>query len=207
MPSRRLVLFGFACAIALSHGRGALADVADAEAASFVERLAAQAIEVLHNSSSTLEQREAAFRDLLRQGFDLEFIGRFALGQYWRSATAEQQRDYQELFSDYVLKTYSRRFGGYAGEALKVVNTRAAGEQDMVVYTRIERPGGGPAILADWRVRATGGQYRIIDVMVEGISMAQTQRQEFAAVMQQQGLAGLLQALRARTQRLAATDS
>ncbi|MBM3490511.1 MAG: ABC transporter substrate-binding protein [Alphaproteobacteria bacterium] len=207
MPSRREVVGGLVLAGGLFLGPRAGAEAAETAAARFVEGLAARAIAVLRSGGNSLEQRELVFRELLREGFDLEFIGRFALGAHWRSASAEQQRDYQELFADYVLKTYSRRFGRYAGESLAVVSTRAAGQHDVIVYTKIDRPGGAPAIQADWRVRDIGSQFRIVDIMVEGVSMAQTQRQEFAAVVQQQGLAGLLQALRARTQRLAATDS
>ena len=175
-------------------------------AAQFIDRLGAEAIETLRASSHTLEQREARLRELLRSDFDLRFIGRFVLGKHWRSATPEQRSDYLVLFSEYVLNTYSARFGGYAGQSLTVLDARQAGERDAVVRTRIDRP-SGPPIIADWRVRIIGERYRIIDVMVEGISMVITQRSEFAAVIQRHGIEGLLAVLRARTTQLPATAS
>ena len=167
-------------------------------AAAFIARLADQAITILRSSSNKMENREAQFRDLLSAGFDMPFIARFVLGKHWRKATPQQRVDYQALFREFILKSYSRRLGGYSGEAFAIAGVKAAGKKDVMVKTRIEQPGGRP-ITADWRVRPHDGQYKIIDIMVEGISMAVTQRAEFNAVVRQQGMQGLLQALRART--------
>ena len=69
-----------------------------------------------------------------------------------------------------------------------------------MVKTNIVQP-GGPPIKANWRVRPLNGEYKIIDIMVEGVSMAVTQRSEFNAVVRRQGMRGLLQTLRARTEK------
>lgn len=168
-------------------------------AAQFMQLIADQAIRILQTPNGTLEQREAQFRGLLAEGFDLDFISRFVLGKYWRRASAEERADYQALFREYILKTYSRRLGGYSGETFQIKGARAAGKQDVIVSTLILQP-NGPAIAADWRVRVYDNGYRIIDIMIEGVSMAITQRDEFATVVRSQGMQGLLQALRARTQ-------
>ncbi len=185
-------------------GDAAFASVDDA--ARFIQRLGDQAIGVLRASDLTLEQRERHFRSLLAQGFNLRFIGRFVLDEYWQLATPEQQGDYLALFSEYVLQTYSARLGGYAGETMTVVGARQANEKDVVVRTRIDRP-SGPPITAEWRVRTTGGRYRIIEVMVKGISMAIAMRSEFASVIQRDGIEGLLAVLRLRTTKNRATTS
>ena len=185
-------------------GRIARATPTDA-AIRHVEWLGQRAIATLSRPQMTLEEREAAFRSLLRQGFDLDFIGRFALGIYWRRATPEQRADYLDLFGEFVVKTYAKRFGGYSGETMQVVRATVAGKRrDVVVETRISRP-SGPPLEASWRVRVIDNQNKIIDVAVQGVSMAVTQRQEFASVTRRLGLEGLLQILRARTERLPAT--
>ncbi len=84
-----------------------------------------------------------------------------------------------------------------------VISARPAGSKDVVVRTRIERP-SGPPIKADWRVRVIKDEYKIIDVTVEGVSMAITQRSEFAAVIKSSGFEGLLVALRARVEKFSA---
>jgi phospholipid transport system substrate-binding protein len=173
-------------------------------ASQFIRQLGDQAIATLNVPGGSLESRESRFRRLLSEGFDLSFIGRFVLGRYWRQATPEQRSDYSALFAEYVLKTYSARLGGYTGESMTIVSERPAGTKDVVVSTRIVRP-SGPPILADWRVRTTGDRLRIIDIMVEGVSMVVTQRSEFAAVIQRRGLQGLIEVLRARTTKLPVT--
>ena len=81
--------------------------------------------------------------------------------------TPEQRSDYLQLFSAFVLKVYSSRLGGYAGETFKVTGTRPAGKQDILVRTEIIRP-SGPPLDCEWRVRVIDGRQRIIDVMVAG---------------------------------------
>ena len=185
-------------------GAGGAGHAAVNDAAQFINQLGNQAIQALRAPDLTLEQREHHFRNLLAQGFDLHFIGRFVLGKYWRQATPAQQNDYLAVFGEFILQTYSARLGGYVGETLTVVDARQANEKDVVVRTNIDRPSGAP-IVAEWRVRTTDGRMRIIDVAVEGISMAVTQRSEFAAVVQRDGIDGLLTILRARTTKLPAT--
>jgi phospholipid transport system substrate-binding protein len=203
MLSRRHLLLATLLA-ALVPAAVAFADVAPDGAQAFVQSLGQQALATLRTPGMTLDQRETAFRTLLRQDFDLDFIARFVLGRTWNELTPEQRADYVQVFAEFVLKSYSQRLGGYSGETFAVTGARPAGEQDVVVRTRIDRP-SGPPLGADWRVRASDNQYRIIDVAIEGISMAVTQRQEFASVVNRAGVVGLLETLHARVDKLPAT--
>lgn len=174
-------------------------------AVKLIEDLGERAIATLQDDSMNVSQREAAFGKILREGFDLNLIGRFVIGKYWRQANDEQRSDYLEAFSQYVIKTYARRLGGFQGQAFSVTGTKVTGEKkDVLVATAINRP-SGPPIKAGWRVREIKGKLRIIDVIVAGVSMAVTQRQEFASVTRTQGIEGLVQVLRAQTERLSAT--
>ena len=200
MPAMRYLAF-FLAFLVIGGARAQLP--APGTASQFIRTLGDEAIATLRAPGLPLEEREARFRRLLASGFDMNFIGRFVLGQYWRSATPEQQTEYLAAFTEYVLQVYSARLGGYAGESLTVVGERQAGDKDMVVLTRIDRP-SGPPLEAQWRVRATSGSPRIIDVTVAGVSMAVTQRDEFAAVVVQRKVSGLIEVLRARTDKLPA---
>ena len=182
--------------------QGAIARASAAElnaARRFMDRLAKQAIEVLRRSEDDAEQREAAFRVLLSEGFDVPFIGRFVLGRHWRNATPEQRDRYLALFSEFLIKTYTRRLSEYSGEVFRITGAHPAGKKDVIVRTRIERPSGDP-IKAGWRIRGVGSRLKIIDVSIEGVSMAVTQRAEFASVVQHKGIDGLLQALSRQTE-------
>ncbi len=172
-------------------------------ASAFIKSLGDEAIRTLQAPNTTLEQRETNFRGILARGFDMAFIGRFVLGRYWRAATPDQRSEYLQAFTEYVLQVYSARLGGYAGETLRVLSERPAGAKDVVVNTRIERP-SGPPVEAAWRVRLVNGPPRIIDVAVAGVSMAVTQRDEFASVVQRRQVDGLIEMLRMRTDKLPA---
>ncbi len=175
------------------------------EASAFVRDLGDKAIRVLASKDAGLAEREAKLQAVLYGHFDMRVIGRFALGRYWRQASAEQRRDYLDLFGRYIVKTYSAKLGGYTGEQLEIVSeTPLTNKIDVLVNTRIERP-SGPPIKATWRVRSRNDTRRIIDVMIEGISMAVTQRQQFSSVVRRYGLEGLLETLRARTTKLSAS--
>ncbi len=183
------------------------ADFCD-QAAGFIQSLADQAIEVLRAEDATLAEREDRFRALLKDRFAVRTIGRFVVGPYWRKATPEQRTAYLELFSDWIVKTYAVRFGGYTNEKLTITGTRVnPADQDIFVGTRIGNPDSSVAYRANWRVRQMNGSYKIIDVEVEGISMALTQQGEFKSVARRKGMDGLLQVLRERIHKISQNGS
>ena len=98
-----------------------------------------------------------------------------------------------------MVETYANRFVDYAGETFKITGATPAGDSDTMVSTQVVRP-SGPPVNVEWRVRSRDGSHKIIDVVVEGVSMGVTQRSEFASVIQSNGgrIAGLIDALRQR---------
>lgn len=175
-------------------------------AAGLIQALGDRALSTLQQANLSLTEREAAFGDILREGFDLHLIARFVLGKYWKQASPDQRNDYLRAFSDYVILTYARRLGGFSGQSFAITGTKVSGEKkDVLVGTRIDRPNAAP-IQAAWRVREIDGMHRIIDVMVEGVSMAVTQRQEFSSIARRNGIEGLVQILRAQTEKLSAAS-
>jgi len=177
---------------------------ANEDASSFAQQLGYRAIGVLQDDDSTLAQREAMFRDILVEGFDLNLIGRFVLARYWKKASEEQQANYLRAFGEFIVRKYSALLGGYSGEVFTVVSEQPSGDEDVMVLTRIDRP-SGPPIETHWRVRSKDGEQRIIDVLIEGISMAMTQRAEFKSVVKRHGIDGLIQILDAQSSKSSAT--
>ncbi|MCH8926778.1 MAG: ABC transporter substrate-binding protein [Proteobacteria bacterium] len=173
----------------------ARAQTSPQEAAKFVLALGSEAV-LLQSAvrSEPLEKRAAVLQGLVRRGFNLELISQFVLGRFWHRATAEQRAEFQELFTEYLVNSYARQLGSYRAETLNIVASRPVGSQDVLVETSVE--GSDGAANPIWRVRAEAGAYKIIDVSIEGVSLALTQRREFAAVINRQGLDGLLDMLR-----------
>jgi phospholipid transport system substrate-binding protein len=192
--------------LALASGLAALPMLAAAQAATengadvFVRGLGSDAIRLLSNKSLDEAQRESEFRRILLKGFDVDNISRFVLGRFWRQATEGQRIEYRRLFEDYIVKAYAVRLGEYSGETFVVKDARPAEDGDIVVYSEIDRA-NGPPVRVEWRCRKTSEGYKITDVVVEGVSMALTQRQEFASVIQNGGgnISALLDQLRKKT--------
>ena len=152
----------------------------------FIEILGEETIGAITKSDVSDDARLTEFERLFRKGFDVDTISRFVLGRHWRKATPQQREHYQTLFADFIVHTYASRFRQYSGETLSVNGVRKASARDTIVSSQINTP-GGPAVRVEWRVRAKGDDRKIVDVIVEGVSMAITQRDEFASVIRRGG--------------------
>jgi len=188
-----LVLAGYAASVAKADARGG-------EAEAFIQNLARSGVAMLEASEFTDTEREHEFRRLTRKGFALEVIGQFVAGRHWRTMTDEQRAEFQDLFAEWLLTSYGRRLGSYNGQSLKIVKSVELqnSARDVMVQTRVVYADGQPPVAADWRVREFGGEPKIIDVMIEGVSMAAAQRAEIDAVIRRIGVEGLLDNLRSR---------
>jgi phospholipid transport system substrate-binding protein len=164
--------------------------------ADFISALGNQGLAVIR-SNAAIDQKAAYFHQMLRQDFDLARISRFGLGPYWRAASEREQQEFTRLLEDHLVRFYGRRFAEYGGESLRVTGSRADPD-GVIVSSQVIRPQGLP-IAVDWRLGLNDGHYKIADVIVDGVSMALTQRSEFAAMIQRNGgqVAGLLAAMRA----------
>lgn len=161
----------------------------------FINKLSEDAVQVWRDSTKTETERQQAYRDLLYAGFDVNFISRLVLGRHVRTASREQLETYQELFPPYIINTFASRIGDYGNEKLEILGVVPAGSRDVFVRTNILRPNAEP-IAVDWRVRKVDNEFQIVDIKVEGISMAITQRDEFSSIINRQGFDGLLTHLR-----------
>ena len=184
-------------------------DAVQAPAGKFVNDLGNRAISILADKNNTTEQRNAKFRQILTDSFDLNTLGRFVIGRSWNVATPAQQKEYMELFEALVVKTYGDRLTLYTGEGFRVVNVRAESEKDTIVNSQITHPDGSTPTTVDWRVRDKNGKLSVIDVMVEGVSLSVTQRQEYAAVIQRNDgkIDGLLTLMRDQLKNPATTTA
>jgi phospholipid transport system substrate-binding protein len=194
--TRRSVL---TAALILIGGALAPAVLGAPDPAAVINNLGNRALEVL-GKSATPAQRVARFHELFREDFDVPGIARFVLGRYWKTATPEQQEEFVKLFEDYIALVYSSQLAAYSGETLKVTGSRPEPE-GAVVASVIIRPTGTPPVRVEWHLTDRNGTYKINDVAVDGISMAVTQRSEFAAVIQRNGgqVQGLIIQLREKT--------
>jgi len=166
----------------------------------FVNRLADAAMQTMVGKGVPDSERAARFRTLFTTDVDLAEIGRRVLGRYWRAATPEQQQDFLRLFEDIVVLTWSTRFKDYGGDLRHtVVGLVDDGDRGLTVSSRVERDRQQPISL-QWRLKRIEGGFRVVDLIVEGSSMAVTYQSEYASVIRANGdrIDGLLSALRSK---------
>jgi phospholipid transport system substrate-binding protein len=196
--TRRLLLAAAGLVVAgLLLGRPA---AAAADPAVVIANLGNEAIQVLGKNVDP-NLRVTRFRQLFQQDFNVPEISRFVLGRYWRLATPQQQQEFIRLFTSYIAFVYANQLAEYNGERLRVTGSRRAPDGELVA-SEIIRSDGRPPAQVEWLLTPENGAYKINDVIIEGISMAVTQRSEFAAVIQRNGgqLEGLIAALRQKTE-------
>ena len=202
MFSRRSFLFSLCAttvALTLLVGANVNASAAAQTPVGFIRAAGQEAINSLTAKNLTDVERENRFRAILEQKFDIRVIARFTLGRYWRRATDAQRKEYVQLFEDFIVQAYAARFKNYSGEHFEVGQMRSINDREQLVQSDLILA-DGRKIPVHWRVRGND-EYRIVDVLVEGVSMAITQRDEFSAIINQNGgkIDGLLAALRKKT--------
>jgi len=191
----RTLLFAVALAFVAAP---AGADDANPAASAFMQSLGSKAIGELTNPDVPQPERQARFRALLDEHFDVPAIAKFTLGRYWRTATDEQRTEFRKLFEDFIVQSYSTRFSEYHGESFQVAGSTTDQSGITVVHSKIDMP-SSEDVRVDWHLRPRDSSFAIVDIVVEGVSMAVTQRSEFASVIQSRGgVAGLLEALRTK---------
>jgi phospholipid transport system substrate-binding protein len=204
--SRRLLLGGLAASgMAAPSARAQQTDIA--RAAAFIQATGEELVAAMNATNAPVAQRRERVAQILRRAVDVDGVGRFILGRWWRNATAEQQQEYLQLFEQVLIRNLSARFGEYQGVRFSLGRTQARTEEDALVSTLVERP-GNPAFGLDWRVAEVGGQPKVVDVIAEGTSLRLTTRSEYSSVISRNGgnVAALLAAMRQQIQTLAARE-
>ena len=176
---------------------GPAAASVEEDAAAFVTQLGNRLIAVLETPSG--EKRHAAFAQWLHESFDLELLAERALGPYRSLASGSELAAYRQAFVGYIEVVYEDRLDMFVGYRFDVKKTRAMSDRDVIVRTRVTGPDGAHQVV-DFRLgRGDDDSFQVFDIAVEGLSMLRTQREEFGAVIQRDGMAGLVERLRTQT--------
>ncbi|MAR79204.1 MAG: toluene tolerance protein [Rhodospirillaceae bacterium] len=156
------------------------------DALSFIQDLGNKAIEMLSDKKLSDSQKISEFEKLLDLGFEVPLIARYALGKYWRKTPKDKRIQYVDAFRIFIVDSYASRLGQFGGEKFYTSNVRADGKRGFIVSSLIETP-SGQKVKVDWRLKKINNAFRIYDVIIEGISMVITQRDEFSSIIQRSG--------------------
>ena len=194
---------GFGAVVGLALACLILRPVAAEEAVStqlaegFIQTIGDRTVEVLKSCGEDRSHEDQdSLGELIRSGFNIDLIGRFVLGKYARKATPAQLREYKRLYHDFFVGSFSRQLCLFRGDLVTVLGSQPVGKRDTMVNTRVDRE--GQSLNASWRVRRSKGDYKIIDLVIDGVSIALSQRQEFSSILVNGGMDRLLDVLRSK---------
>lgn len=201
LPRPWVAVFALVAALAVAAiAAPAPAQALGEQAQQHIKSAADRTTSILAREDMTAAEQAEAMRPLLQEYFGVEEIGEWVVGRYWRRASDSERQEFQKLFEDFILYAYANQFQQYSGEQLRVQNATTVADDTALVESIVVRPGAETNPRVTWRVTRVNGKLEIRDVAVEGVSMAQTQRSDFTATIQQRGgtLAGLNDALRTK---------
>ena len=149
-----------------------------------IKEIVDQASKVL-SSDDPVESKIIKLNDIAERSVDINGIGMYTLGKYRKSISEEDKSKYQKLFKSYFLKSFSSRLVDYTDPKINVVSEKKVSDKYTIVNSILEANKGRPEVKIDWRIYTKNPEKPLIrDLMVEGLSLARTQKEEFNSVIQ-----------------------
>ncbi len=131
---------------------------------------------------------ESIVRDVVLPHVDVDAVARRVMAKHWKGATTEQQQRFTSEFQSYLIRFYANAFANYDGEKIRFVGTPETDERgNTTVKTEIIRRTGAPIPVA-YRMAPAGDSWKMYDVVIEGISLVQSKRDEFGPLMTSKGV-------------------
>lgn len=169
----------FASIFMFSASANAAVDAAKAE--EFVQKVTKEGIEEIINANVSQTVKDERFEKLFNNALDLNFIGQFVLGRYWRTATAEQKKEFISAYRELNIKTWSQRFDEFKGKNFIFKGTTPSNSANQVFVNSVVPMEQGEPAKVVWRVKQTGDNFKIVDIIIENVSLAITARNEYTA--------------------------
>lgn len=150
----------------------------------FVNELVVEAITKLSDKNLNKLQKEAFVEEIALENVDINALGLYTLGELRKSASESDISDYQKSFEKYFLKSLTSRLTDYSESKFEVLGEDKKSSNYTIVNSKVSPTDGGPEIKIDWRIYTKNPDKPLIrDLIVEGLSLARTQKEEFASIL------------------------
>jgi phospholipid transport system substrate-binding protein len=150
----------------------------------FVQSTVNRAAKTL-SGSLTKEERIEKLKKIASETVDINGIGYYTLGNYRKNITDEQIKQYKFLFRQYFLKSFSSRLAEYSNPEIEVISKKKINENYTLVSSILVSTKKRPEVKIDWRVYTKNPENPVIrDLIIEGLSLARTQKEEFSSIIQ-----------------------
>lgn len=163
------------------------AQINGAEAEAFVKKVTNEGIEDIINANVSQQEKDKRFEKLFNEALDLDFIGKFVLGRAWRTATPQQRTSFIAVYRELNIKTWSKRFDEFKGRSFVFKGTTPSNSKNQIfVNSTVAMDQGEPAKVV-WRVKQNGNTFKIVDIIIENVSLAITARNEYSGFLKNNG--------------------
>ena len=149
----------------------------------FIKEITNNASNILSSNLSKIEKQNK-LQEIANETVDIKGIGFYTLGKYRKGLTESQKKEYSNLFRQYFLKSFSSRLVEYSNPKIIVVSEEVLNEKYTIVNSILDSTKDRPEIKIDWRVYTKNSSAPLIrDLIIEGLSLARTQKEEFASII------------------------
>ena len=154
------------------------------EPTDFVQSTIDKASEIL-SSDNSKDKKIAELRNIAKNTVDIRGIGFYSLGSHRKSLDSDQKKEYLKIFEQYFLKSFSSRLAEYSDPKIRVDSQEKLNEKYTMVSSTLLAGDDKPEVKIDWRiVTKDPNNPLIIDVIIEGVSLAKVQKEEFNSIIQ-----------------------
>jgi len=167
----------------------------ETSAEAFVLKLTNEAKLIFNDKSLNTDSRLKKLNDLSQSYLDLDALAGYTLGDYRDKATASEKDNFNKLFREYFIKNMSTKLNDFADQELKILDSKKINENNIIVSAKIFSKKDAQEIKVDWRIYTKESKFLARDLVVEGLSLARTQKEEFASIIASKGFVGLINAL------------
>ena len=168
---------------------------AEPNAETFVLKLTEEAKIIFNDKSLNKDSRLKKLNELSAKYLDLDALAGYTLGDYREKATAAERDSFNKLFREYFIKNMSSKLNDFADQELKITDSKKINENNIIVSTKIFSKKDAQEIAVDWRIYIKESKLLARDLVVEGLSLARTQKEEFASIIASKGFSGVIIAL------------
>ena len=140
---------------------------------------------IILSSSDPVESKIIRLNEIAERSVDIDGISMYALGKYRKNLSQDQKIKYKKLFKSYFLKSFSSRLVDYSDPKITVISEKKINEKYTIVNTVLEATSKNPEVKIGWRIYTKNPERPLIrDLIVEGLSLARTQKEEFKSILQ-----------------------
>ena len=150
----------------------------------FIEELVNDAISKLSNKDLNKDEKSKFIKNIALENVDINALGLYTLGELRKSSEKKNIIKYQQTFEKFFLKSLTSRLTDYSSSKVEIISADKKSSNYTIVSSKIKPEDGSPEIKIDWRVYTANPDKPLIrDLIVEGLSLARTQKEEFASIL------------------------